>query len=55
MNIFGKAREQLPSFNKFLTHKYEEKQQRCIKGLDTNASYAKVVSHKLLIDKLFDP
>ena len=54
LNIFGEAREQLPPFDEFLTCKYEEKQQRCTKGLGNNVSHIKVVPYKLLIDKLFD-
>ena len=43
MNIFGKVREQLLPFGEFFIYKYKEKQQRCIKGLDTNESHVKVI------------
>lgn len=55
LNIFGEAREQLPPFDKCLSHMHEEKQQRCIKGIDPNLACAKVIPYKSLIDEIFDP
>ena len=37
------------------TSKHEEKEQRCVKGIEADAACCKVVPYELLIDELFDP
>ena len=50
-----RSKNQCPPFAEYLKHKYETKEQRCIKGNTDNAVQTKVIPYKLLTDELFDP
>ena len=54
LNVFIEAREQLPPFDEFLAQKHKEKQQRRMKGMNSNAVYTKASPYKLLTNEIFD-